>query len=223
MHVVILHGWGQYQGLWQPVVSRLAEVTNVTAIDFPGFGEEPLQSTAWGVPEYADWAATRIAALGDDIVLVGHSFGGRVALELAARQPSWLHGLVLMGAPCVYRPSFALQMKKKLFHLGRRAVPAAVRDRLINTDLRDAEAAGLGEIFRRVVSYDQTELLRKVQVPTMLLWGERDHTAPLSIAREIRDGIPGAVLDVLPGLGHNPHMDNPVLVYGKIASYLQHL
>lgn len=223
MHVVILHGWGQYNGLWQPVVSRLADVTKVTAIDFPGFGAEPLQSTAWGVPEYADWAAERIAALGDDVVLVGHSFGGRVALELAARQPSWLRGMVLMGAPCLYRPSFALQMKKKLFHLGRRAVPAAVRERLINPDLRDAEAGGLGEIFRRVVSWDQTALLSKVRVPTLLLWGERDHSATLGIAREMRDGIPGATLDVLPGLGHNPHIDNPVLVYGKISSFISGL
>lgn len=223
MHVVILHGWGQYTGLWQPVVSRLADVMTVTAIDFPGFGAEPLQSTQWGVTEYADWAAARIAPLGGDIVLVGHSFGGRVALELAARRPSWLRGMVLMGAPCLYRPSFALQMKKKLFHLGRRAVPAAVRDRLINPDLRDAEAAGLGDIFRRTVSWDQTALLPKVNVPILLLWGERDQSASLRIAREMRDGIPGAVLDVIPSLGHNLHIDNPLLVYGKISSFIESL
>lgn len=220
MHVVILHGWGQSKGLWQPVVSRLGDVMTVTAIDLPGFGDEPLQSTEWGVKEYADWAADHIAALGGDIALVGHSFGGRVALELAARHPSWLRGLVLMGAPCLYRPSLALQMKKKLFHLGRRAVPASVRERLINPDLRYAEAAGLGDIFRRVVSWDQTPLLPRVAVPTLLLWGEHDHSARLGIAREMRDGIRGAALDVLPGLGHNPHIDNPLLVYGKIASFV---
>lgn len=222
MYVVILHGWGQNRRLWDPIAERLAHFWPTQAWDLPGFGDEPLVSAEWGVAEYADWAEKRLAGIGDDVFVVGHSFGGRVAAEIAARRPTWLRGMVLFGAPCLYRPETSTKLKNIIFHLGKRLVPRSVRGRFMNQELRDAEALGLGDVFRRVVRHDQTALLPKIAVPTLLLWGEQDAEVPVRIAEEMHRLIPGSRLDVLPGAGHNAHIENPVLVYGKIQQFFAH-
>lgn len=222
MHVVILHGWGHNRELWTPIIERLAHFWPTQAWDFPGFGSEPLVNAEWGVPEYADWAEQRFAAIGDDVFVIGHSFGGRVIAEIAARRPTWLRGMVLVGAPCVYRPTRATSIKNFVFGLGKWLVPQWLRRRLINPQLRDAENRGLANIFRKVVRHDQTALLPRIAVPTLLLWGEQDTEVPVTIAKEMQQLIPGSLLDVLPGAGHNVHIENPVLVYGKIQQFLAH-
>lgn len=222
MHVVILHGWGQNRFLWNPIVEKLGHFWPTQAWDLPGFGEARMVSAAWGVPEYADWVERQLAALGDDVYLVGHSFGGRIAAEIAARRPTWLKAVVLLGAPCLYRPTFGVRVKNAVFRVAKWFVPKVLRQHVMNAELREAEERGLGDVFRRVVRHDQTLILQKIVAPTLLLWGAEEDTVRRAIAEEMYALIPGSRLDVLPGVGHNAHIENPVLVYGKIQQFLAH-
>jgi pimeloyl-ACP methyl ester carboxylesterase len=221
-HIVVLPGWEHGRESWKGFVDHFG-AERVTVIELPGFGNEPLVSSEWGVPEYVGWVREKVDALGyTDVVLMGHSFGGRVASMLASEKPEWLEKLVLYGAPCIYRPSAGVRLKiimaKMLRMLGLRTL---LKQRFGNPELNAADSSGIGQVFRRAVSFDQTDTLPHIAVPTLLLWGEKDTDAPVRLAREIKTLIPHAELSVLPGLGHNVHIENPNLFYGIITRFLQ--
>jgi len=223
VRIIILHGWGHSAALWRPIADRLSHFGVVETWDLPGFGAEPLVSAAWGIADYADWVSKKIGESSDEIVLIGHSFGGRVASLLASRKLSYLRAIVLIGAPCIYRPSMTIRLKSAIASIVKPIVPASIRRMLITEDLRSAEDSGVGRVFRNAVTNDQTDSLPMISVPTLLLWGENDDAAPVSIAKEIQTLIPGSILSVLPGLGHNVHIDNPMLTYGAIERFLETL
>lgn len=192
----------------------------VHIIAFPGFGREPLLDGSWGVPEYAAWTRERLASLGlSEFVLLGHSFGGRVAALLASEGVPGLDALILYGAPLLYRPSWTIRLRITAAKLSKLIVPHTFRSRG-NAELANAEARGMGEIFRKAVIFDQGDTLPRITVPTLLVWGERDEAVPLAIAREAAGLIGGSVLSLLPGLSHNAHQENPALFTGVVSRFL---
>ncbi len=220
MHVVILHGWGHSHAQWQTIVPMLAVDHQVTVIDLPGFGDEPAPDPSWGIPEYAAWAEARIRPLGDCIV-IGHSFGGRIAAYIAAKRPAWLKGLVLYGAPCLYRPFTSVKFRNFVGNLGGKLpIPESIRRRVRGDEENAAMGAGIRSIFRRVVAFDQTEMVQDINVPTLLLWGEHDVEAPMHIAHELKKIIPGSELTVMQGAGHSAHLEQPTLFYGIVKRFL---
>src|SRR6516165_6227419 len=97
--VVLLHGWGARIESWGPIPAILAERFRVLAPDLPGFGETPGPDRAWGTYEYADFLATFLETQElSKPVLVGHSFGGRTSIALAARRPELVGKLVLVDS-----------------------------------------------------------------------------------------------------------------------------
>lgn len=218
--IVVLHGWGQSRATWDNFAGSFPKGV-VETIDLPGFGSEPNPSETWGVPEYAAWTRKKIEAGGwDDVILLGHSFGGRIAAHIAADRPAWLAGLVLYGAPCIYRPGFSVRARKMVAGL-LRPFRSHFSDRFKPRSLRDAEASGLGEIFRGVVGFDQTERLGRIGVPTLLCWGSEDAEVPLAIAEETRRLIPNSRLVVIDRAGHNVHLENPSYFYGIIRTFVE--
>lgn len=195
---------------------------NFLVFDLPGFGKEPLVSRNWSIPDYAEWVERKLKGLNSgSITLLGHSFGGRIACYLASQNPEWLTGLILYGAPCLYRPSIGVRFRNflaKTFGF----LPAVLKRVFgVNPEWREAKRSGYEEIFRNAVRFDQTELLKNIKSPTLLIWGELDAEVPLFIAREINQGIQSSVLQVLPGLGHNAHLENPNVFYGKIKKFVE--
>jgi len=221
---VVLHGWGHDKTLWEDFARRFPS-GEVVLLDLPGFGTEPLVSDSWGVPEYAAWAKKKIAGLNENnIVLVGHSFGGRVAGLIASERPAWLKALVLYAAPCLYRPKASTKAKvfaaKVIKGLGLKGL---LEKGYSNDDLQQADKAGLGAIFRRIVVFDETEMLPKIAVPTLLVWGGKDNYPPLASAQEMQALISGSTLRIMEQSGHNAHLENPTLFYGIIKQFIKNL
>ncbi len=201
--VLALHGW-QRSGA---DFGRILDGTDALAIHLPGFGTTPAPPEAWGSVEYADHLAEALAGSGP-LVVVGHSFGGRVAVRLAVRHPELVSSLVLTGAPLVRatpppRPSLVFRVLKRLraAHLVPQSVMDRVRRNSGSDDYRAAEGVMRG-VFVRVVGEDYREDLAALRVPVHLVWGELDDSAPLAGARLAAGIVPGAHLDVVPGEGH---------------------
>ena len=206
--VVALHGWGRDHSQWTPVLAGL----DVPAIapDLPGFGATPPPATAWSTVEYADWTASILIDL-DRPLLLGSSFGGRVCVQLAAARPDLTRGVVLSGVP-LYRssagsgkPALGYRFAKSLYSnglIGEERMERA-RQRYGSPDYRAAQGV-MREILVAAVNevYDeQVESMAAHRVPTRLVWGEGDETAPVWMAERA-----GSVLDAEPvvivGAGH---------------------
>lgn len=221
MNFIVLHGWGHNKTHWEDF-KKSFHTDNVVTLDLPGFGTEPLISPEWGIPEYADWVDSQISKLGlTEVVLLGHSFGGRISGLLASRNPKWLKAVILCGAPCIYRPSLQIKLKIKFAKLLKKL--GLKRKITKNPELIEADQNGKGKIFRKVVIFDETTELPKIKVPALIIWGRDDDIVPLSIGEEIQELIPGSKLTVMDNCGHQMYMDNPPLFYGTVKQFVQNI
>lgn len=231
--VVLLHGWGASSQSLAGVVACLAPLFQVTSVDLPGFGWSQAPPVAWGVADYAD----HVRQLLDEIriskaALLGHSFGGRIAIRLASRHPERIGRLVLVASAGV-RPKRGLRYHARVatFKALRRVLTLPGLEgpgsRLLarwqaKAGSRDYLAAGrLRPTFVKVVNEDLTPTLALIQAPTLLLWGDQDQEVRRPAVDVMAARIPGARLEVFAGAGHFPFQDAPEAFCQAVRAFLQ--
>lgn len=231
--VILLHGWGATSQSLSPLSGVLSESCRVLTVDLPGFGWSMAPPTAWGVTEYARHVEGLMRETGiKAAALVGHSFGGRIAITLAARQPALVSRLVLVASSGI-RPPRRLGYYGRVgaFKLARwffsRPGWGAIGQRMLSKmsgrfGSRDYCAAGpMRPTLVKVVNEDLTPLLPAVQTPTLILWGDRDQEVPRSAMEIMAARIPHARLIVFEGAGHFPFLDMPEKFCGSVKEFLR--
>lgn len=222
-NVLLLHGWGGSVDSFAPVAAALSKDRRVIAVDFPGFGETPPPPEPWSVTEYTELIRDFIERL--DIRgchIIAHSFGGRVAILLAAQYPHLVSKMVLVDAAGVKpKRSLKYHVKVRAFKLGKRVMKCRFCMRLLGPAgkklQKRVESAGskdyralsehMRRTFVRVVNQDLTPQLKKIQSPTLLIWGQNDTETPLYMAQIMEREIPDAGLVVFEGAGHFSYLD----------------
>jgi pimeloyl-ACP methyl ester carboxylesterase len=232
--LLVLHGWGSTGERYRNAFTHIPDAAvSVVIPDLPGFGATSAPPAAWGVEEYAFWVRELLSALRwSSCVVLGHSFGGRIAIMLAATAPQKLRGLILYGAAGVTPPNrMKLTVFRTLAKMGgalfrlpwlRKIAPFAqkVLYRLAGT--RDYPHAGnLQPVFRKVVVQDLLPLLRAIAVPTGILWGRNDRETPVADAETLQREISHSHLRILDGVGHAIHRENPRLFAEELLSLLR--
>jgi pimeloyl-ACP methyl ester carboxylesterase len=224
----LLHGWGASAESLGGIAKTLENQFQVFAIDLPGFGWTPPPPAAWGTREYAAHVEAFMGSNGiHSPNLLGHSFGGRIALALAAQSPHRVRRLVLVASagiranlrPRYYLKIGAAKLAKRVFsfpiwgRLGERIL-SMVHRRVGSRDYRNA-----GQMRRtlvRVVNEDLRDILSFVQAPTLIIWGDRDLEVSRSSMEIIAGGIRGSQLETMEGAGHFPFVDMPER-FGKLV------
>ena len=211
--VVLLHGWGCSIDIWKGVIADLERGFRVWAIDFPGFGASPAPKEVWGMEEYTANFEEFIKAAGiENPILVGHSFGGRVAIRYAARNS--VSKIVLVDAAGVKpRRSIGYYVKVYSFKLMKKVLPLLIgpvraekiierrRSKSGSSDY-NALSGTMRGTFVKVVNEDLKKFMPSIAAPTLLVWGDRDTATPISDARIMEKRIPDAGLVVFKGAGH---------------------
>ncbi len=201
--VLALHGWGRTRADLAPAVAARSALL----VDLPGFGASPAPAAAWGSPDYARLLAPLLDD-GPPWTLLGHSFGGRVAVQLALLRPERVGALVLTGVPLLRaagggRSPAAYRLARALHRRG--LLPETrmeqLRQRYGSADYRAASGT-MRDTLVRVVNEDYRSLLPDVRCPVELVWGALDTAAPLSMAQEASRLLPAAELSVSPQSGH---------------------
>jgi pimeloyl-ACP methyl ester carboxylesterase len=216
--VVVLHGWGGRIESMSPVIECLSGHFRVVALDLPGFGESPPPSGVWGTADYAAYVRDVVGETGVSRAhFLGHSFGAKTSLYLAATHPDLVEKLVLAGSSGLRSsPSPAVRVKRlvsKGARVAGRLGPAgrvlrdALYDRIASQDYK--EAGALRSIFVNVVNEDLSHLLPGVTSPTLLVWGTGDDAVPVAHARTMERLIPDAGLVLLEGAGHFAYLEDP--------------
>lgn len=215
--MLFLHGWRSKGVIWRGVCEKLAHYGRAMyALDLPGFGGSETPKTPYSLGDYADVVAKFIETFTmRDCIVIGHSFGGSVAIKLAARYPSLVSKLILTNsagirrrtikkrarALCarfvkpIFAPHFMQQLRKRIYTL------IGAEDYLATP--------ALTETFRAVTSEDLTLILSSITQPTLIIWGDRDRATPLKDARVFERLIPNAKLVILKGARHYSFLDNP--------------
>ncbi len=215
--VLLLHGWNAPAQTYRLIIDLLSKRFRVIAPNAPGCGGSDEPPTAWTVDDFADFTTAFAQKLGlERVTLMGHSFGGRTIIKLMSREnrPFAVDKIVLLDAagikpkrkPSYYVKVYSFKLMKAVCSLPliRNLFPNAVdnaRKKHGSADYRQAS-----DVMRRTMSLcineDLTALLHKVDVPTLLIWGENDTATPLRDAKIMEKHIPDAGLVVLKGAGH---------------------
>ena len=219
--ILLLHGWGSSAELMLPLAESLQDEFEVHAIDLPGHGRSPLPSSAYGVPESADWVAQYISKnMSKPTHIMGHSNGGRISLYMAARQEyaGLIDRLVLISPSGVKRKRTARFYFKK--YLGKTLkFPFALlppqlkklglsrlRDSLVWKSLGSSDYRTLSgvmqETFVKTVNCYLENDLGKVNSSVLLLRGSEDDAISDSQMKVMLNLIPDAGYVELPGAGH---------------------
>ncbi|MHB8245680.1 MAG: alpha/beta fold hydrolase [Acidimicrobiales bacterium] len=207
------------------------------ALDLPGFGGTPPPDSAWGSEDYARAVIPVIEALGARVAILAHSFGGRVAVHIAAQHPEMVSGLVLTGTPLFpatstldsrvarTRPPMRYRMVRELAKRGIIGEDRLeeLRQRYGSADYRAAIGV-MRDVLVRAITEEREEAytpaLKLLKCPVELVWGEVDSAAPPLVARRITEALSSkANLEVLPGIGHL----TPLLVPGHLRAAIDRL
>ena len=202
--VLALHGWRRTHSDF----ARVLEGLDAVAVDLPGFGATPEPPEPWGSAEYAEAVADVLADVETPAVVLGHSFGGRVAVHLAASRPELVKALVLTGVPLrrtggSAKPALAYRLGRALHRRG--LLPEgrmeALRQKHGSEDYRAAHGV-MRDVFVRVVNETYDDQLARIACPVELVWGDDDTAAPLAAAKWAAEVVRDAKLTVHAGAGH---------------------
>jgi pimeloyl-ACP methyl ester carboxylesterase len=214
-HLVFLHGWRLNRESLRGIGILFQHTFRVHLIDLPGFGDLPAPPPQWDTSRYADLVQAYLSAhVSGPVVLIGHSFGGRVALRLAARRLPPIVGLVLMAVPGLPARGYSRRRVRRWGVRTLRRVLVSMRGVTGDGPLAwhtrrygstDYLAAGeLRSIFVRVVNEDLTDSARASSCPVLLVYGSDDTETPSELAFRYAALMDGrATIDVLPHHDHH--------------------
>jgi pimeloyl-ACP methyl ester carboxylesterase len=218
--LLLLHGWGTSLDTFRHMAEDLGRFHAVTSFDFPGHGESDLPPVGWAVDDFVALTLNLMSELGiERASMLGHSFGGRVAIKLAAAHPDKVDRLVLVDAAGV-PPAQTIRRRLKRFlsrfanSVGRLGSPGQAIRRKIVTRIASPDYLNAGPLrgtFLAVIKEDLRPVMPLIQASTFLIWGDLDEDTPPSDARTMERLIPGAKLLVIKSAGHFSYLDQ----YGR--------
>lgn len=226
-NIILLHGWGANTKKLGPLKTELEKRGwHVLLPKLAGF-ENPPPDKVWGIQEYSDYVYEEAKReFGhENFFAFGHSFGGGIAIKLANKGIYNLSGVILCATRGVSRGKLlkrflfsVLAKSGKVFILVpelassfRRLLYKAAREH----DYEKTEGI-MKEIFRKVISEDLKPALKKIRIPTLILWGKLDRITPLKDAQFIKSVVDGSTLTIFPQEGHRLPYNKPRLISKKI-------
>jgi pimeloyl-ACP methyl ester carboxylesterase len=238
--IVFAHGGASDSREWTFQLDDLADEFLVVAWDEPGNGRSSDLPEGWGLAESADALASLIAAL--DLApchLGGLSWGGVVALELYRRHPATVATLILVDTYAGWKGSLSaseIESRVTAFERSHKdpgppeagyfpglfkvdPLPPRIAELLTEMDA-DVRPETIAALIPAVAAADLSELLPRISVPVLLIWGDSDVRSPVElVGHQFRDAIPGANLVVIADSGHVSNIEQPEQVNRAVRAF----
>ena len=217
--VVLVHGLSGSTRWWSRNVPAIAERHRIYLVDLSGFGTMRSLRRRFVLTEASTWLSEWMEAAGlEQAHLVGHSMGGYVSVRLAASRPELVRRLVLVAPAGVPAERSMLGHLVPLLLAVRHATPA-----FMPVLVRDALRMGpttLWRAARDLLAEDVRADLRKIEAPTLLVWGENDPLIPPAVGDLLREEIPNSRLLLVRRAGHVPMFDHPKEFDAALLAFL---
>ena len=234
--LVVLQGWGTEMSLYDSVAAAVNDRYRVIQFDLPGFGNSDEPREPWNVDAYADFFCSFMEALGiKKAVLLGHSYGGRVIIKLAAREsiPFEITKIVLVDSAGVMPERSASQkFKVRMYKIKRNFLTSKPVHSMFpevidywmskqgSEDYRNASPM-MKKCLVMAVNEDLQHLMPSVKQEVLLVWGDLDMDTPISDAHKMEEKMPNAALVVLTGTDHFSFLYKPVEFRNILRAFLK--
>lgn len=214
--ILFLHGWSGSKDVWNTNIEALSRYFDCVAVDLPGFGDSPELTRPWDIDDYVNLVNEVIDHLSlDSVVIVGKSFGGRIAIKLGAQESSKISKLILVAAAGVEEKSIITKLAillSKFFKLLR-------LDKIVLNAYRHNESDFKWSLRKSVTNTKLDVIAKHIQLPTLIIWGEEDKVLPKKYGLKLARLINRSVLVYIKG-GHSAHKDNPQKFNETIVTFL---
>lgn len=231
--VLLLHGWGSNLKSFTSLINLLKTKYRVLALDYPGFGESDILKKSFTVDDYCDIVVEFLKNLEvKSVILVGHSYGGRIILKLNNRKnlPFAIEKNVLIDAAGLKdKKDLRIKLKvatfkslKYIFNLlpiskvKKDEMIKALRKKFGSSDYANAPKV-LQDTLVKSVNEDLTWCLDNMK-ESLIIWGDKDTVTPLWMAKLMETKIRNSGIVLLNG-GHFSYLDDPVTFSKVIISY----
>jgi len=246
--VVLIHGTGASLHTFNGWTDALKEDHRVIRMDLPGYGlTGPFSDRNYSMENYVDFLRIFLNQLGiDRCVLAGNSLGGGIAWRFAAAYPDRVHKLILIDAtgypheatsePIAFQlakvpvikhafkfmtPRFVAKSSLENVYVDESLVTEELVDRYFELTLREGNRQAF--VDRLAIEKDTTAIgkIASIEIPTLVLWGEKDQLIPVESARRFHADLPNDTLVILPNLGHVPMEEDPKKSIEPVLQFLK--
>lgn len=205
----IIHGWTYTIEPWRTTLALLRENgISVKMLRVPGLTEP--SNKVFTIDDYVKWANKEIP---DGAIALGHSNGGRILLNLCAKEPEKLSHLILLDSAGVYEPSMKKRMVERVAKIGKPLKKVPVIDKAFHkiTGSTDYSRApeNMKTTLANMLTSDKNLDFAKVETPTFILWGKKDTTTPPRQATMMYEKLPHAELKFYANWTHAPYISDP--------------
>ena len=219
----IIHGWTYTTAHWEKTLSLLdASGFKIKMLKVPGLTSP--SEKVWTIDDYAAWADKNIP---DGAVALGHSNGGRILLNLCAKNPAKLEKLILLDSAGVYEPSIRKNVVKFLAKIGKPLKKIPVFDHLFHkfTGSTDYEKApeNMKRTLENMLESDKSLKLAKVTTKTAILWGKSDKVTPPRHAEKLHAALKNSSLKFYQNWTHAPYISDPITLAKAIERELNNV
>ena len=236
---VILQGWGTDMNMYDSVAAAINDRYRVVQLDLPGFGESDEPPEAWGVDDYCDFFCRFLEEIKvKKAVLIGHSYGGRMIIKMAARSaegslPFEISKIMLVDSAGVMPVRSAIQnLKVKRYKALRKFLtnerihslfPEVIDYWLSKQGSEDYKKASpvMKACLVKAVNEDLQDIMPSVKQETLLVWGTNDLDTPIEDALVMERLMPNAALVRIEGAGHYSFLEQPALFRSVTRSFLE--
>lgn len=234
--VVLLHGWGSNIKLFANLTELLSAKYKVVAMDMPGFGESDEPPSVWCVDDYVDFVIEFLKEYkAENIILLGHSFGGRVIIKLNSRKdlPFKISKIILVDSAGILPPkSNKKSFRTYYYKIGKAVLSTGIVQKIAPDALENfrkkmgsADYAAASPLMRqvlvKVVNEDLEPLLPNIKCPTLLVWGVNDTATPISDGEKMEKLIPDAGLVKLENAGHYSFLEQQYTFNRVMSSFMK--
>lgn len=217
--IVLVHGWGGSINSLKSVHDYLKIGLNSYILDLPGFGDSSKPDENWGVDEYSEFLYRSLSTLGvKKCNYFGHSFGGALGINIAAKYPEFIENLILC-APSFKRPLgkefLPLTQMQKSFSLIR-----MLYYKVFHPESDVSKRPELENNFRKIITQDLSHLLPKITQRTLVIWGDQDRQTPVAHALVLKENLKNCELRIISDAGHNLPIKKPLEVSALVKTFI---
>jgi len=231
--VILLHGWLANLETMKPIARYLVNNFKVYSVDIIGFGKSDEPDEPMHADDYGNFVKDFVETLNiENPIIIGHSNGGRAAINAVGRKLINCKKLILIDSAGIKNKKTLKGMfKVGIYKLGKvilnimpktKYIEASKKEYMSSAGSDDYKASSpvLKKTMVNILKEDQSENCKKIDCPTLLIWGEKDTATQLWQAKKMEKLIPNAGLVSYPNAGHFSYIDNLTEVEAVIKNFL---
>lgn len=215
-NIYLIHGWTYSLEKWQ-ALTTLLEKQNLHPIQLKVPGLTSRLTEAWTIDNYMSWLIDVTSSDKEKLTIIGHSNGGRLALNFALKYPERVKQLILIDSAGIYHNGLFITIKRRLFKvistIGKNLTSSDMLRKLLHKIAGVSDYKNASPIMRQTMTNllksDASLNLTQIKVPVTIIWGRNDTITPLSHAYKLHKLIPQSQLHLVEGARHAPFFTHP--------------